>query len=144
MDIFKRSESINECIDVLETEVYIGKKIRITSVPTTDNDIVECKVFLCKNFQFTGVARISMLSPEYINCEFKNNLLSREELDEFINALIGPRESLPFKYDDNKYPFTVWDALIEGHNDIFRRYNIQKVIPKDLPIPNYTLLSTRD
>ena len=143
MDNLLESRKLCEIATELETMVYRGKDFIICTDPSTDNNFI-LKVYRMNKNRKMDVARISMKDPVYINSEFDNYILSKLQLYEFINALTGPRESLPFRYNDNEYPFTVWDMLISENNYVYKIENIQKVIPKDLPIPNYTLLPTKD
>ena len=87
-------------------------------------------------FTYEGCARISMLEPRYIECEYENSYLSKYELNIMIQAL-----NLPSDYESN---ITGWKYLIKETNRIYEIENYPKRIPLDLPMPDYSLLPTCD
>ena len=83
--------------------------------------------------EFKNISRISMLKPEYVNCEYKNTILSNKQIDHLILAL-----NLLLEDDD----ITTWKLIIKTNNFLRRIITNQfcDPIPYDLPIPNYELL----
>ena len=91
---------------------------------------------------YFDIIRISMLAPEYIKGEYKGRLLTKKELEIFIQALyLLSNNSNQFV---NKGILTTWEALIKCHNDNYKHEDVDKHLPLNLLIPNYRLLETSD
>ena len=96
--IFARSLILNECADIMECQVYSDNTMRITTMPTFDNDICMFKVYKTTNDNnFIGISRISMKEPKYIDSEYSNYILSKNEVQNLIKALSGPGEFIPYR-----------------------------------------------
>lgn len=142
----KRQEisiSLKEINSDLESFVFRNKNFILYTSPSENDDYI-IKFCKLKNEQYEGVARISMKEPKYIDCEVDNYILSKEDIKEFIEALKSDRMSLPYRYDDEEYPYTTWQLIIEELNFIYKMIELNKLIPRDLPMPDYTLLPTRN
>lgn len=82
------------------------------------------------------IYRISLYNPEYINDKIDYGYMSKKELNIVINA--SREEGL-----------SVWQNIIKNlnweHSDDYKIHGIRwNKIPQDLPIPDYSLLPTRD
>jgi hypothetical protein len=113
-------------------KVYISHRIR-----TYRADFVGCKS--------TKMYRVSILSPEYVVAKDngEKGYMSKEEVAKMISVL----KKQHFDYDYNNWQFGLhwlnnnhsWDGTVDGDTDI-----PWKELPRDLPIPDYTKLPTRD
>lgn len=143
--IFARSLILNECADIMECQVYSDSTIRIATMPTFDNDICMFKVYKTTNDNnFIGISRISMLEPKYIDSEYPNYLLSKKDIQTIIKALSCQGEFIPYRYTIETFPKTAWELMIKELNHEYSREQNHELVPDNLPMPDYSLLPTRD
>ena len=145
MNILSNSIILKEFDYHDESNVYYGSSIVISTLLSEDCTY-GIKVYKLRNtLEKKEVARISMLEPKYIDCDIPNSILSTGELFEFLRAIPGLR-SMPNNIGalSYKYPYTVWDALINEANEQYENFGISKRIPINLPIPDYSKLPTID
>lgn len=147
-DLFLRSEVLKEGIDISEMRVYVDKEMAINSCPIELENLDILKIYIFDqsySYQVVkSIIRISLYEPKYIDCEIQSSILTKDQLYRFISHLNEPRPSLRFRYDDNEYPFTIWQMIIEETNRTYEVSNSKKRIPKDILIPDYSQLKTLD
>lgn len=142
--IIQISKVLDEGIN--ESRVYIDDELEIFAITPSFEDWknkLYIKVFTKdKKGKFSKVTRLSMLKPEYMECEYPNVKLSKEQLNHLIKALNVWRDGDDCEFDDN---ITIWQLIILANN-VYRRMDDESMerieeIPKDLPIPDYTVLA---
>ncbi len=132
-----QSKRLKEFNPIEEYIVYDSDKLRVVSDPTF-SDIHILKIYVYDNNKTLYTTRISMEEPIYIDSEFDNHILTNDELNEFINCLKLSRIN-----DQDCSIYSVWDMIIDKCNDCYKRSDINKRIPLDLPIPDYSILPTQ-
>ena len=143
--IFARSSLLNECADIMESQVYSDNITKIATMPTFDNDLCMFKVYRTSlNNEFLSVTRISMKEPKYIDSEYQNYILSKNDVQNLIKALSGPGEFIPYRYTKENMPKSTWDLMIKELNHEYSYDLNHELVPDNLPMPDYSLLPTRD
>ena len=128
-----------------ESRVYLDDELEIFAVTPSFKewkDNLYIKIFTKDdNGEFSKVTRLSMLKPEYMECEFPNTKLSKDQLNHLIKALNVLRDGDDCEFDDN---ITIWQLIIL-ENNTYRKlddsYKFIEEVPKDLPIPDYIVLA---
>ena len=88
------SKELNE-IGEINPLVYSSNIFKVYGNLTIDNDLHIIKVMMFNKLDDNGymkIARISMEKPEYIDCEYKSYIFTKEELQEFIDFLSSKRD----------------------------------------------------
>lgn len=141
--LYKKSKLLND-VGELET-IYIGDKLDLFFYfSKSDPNII---VFKHKINKYpTQYVRISTSTPEYVFSGYHDELFSKEELKEFIDILNSRRTNTASYCTSLKcYPYTIWEQFKSKYNyEAEMEGDSIKMIPKDLPMPDYTLLPVRD
>ena len=130
--MYQESRVLDE-MDELNYKVYINEKYTIFSIPNFTNN--PCfAVFIGDN---EDVARISLLEPKYVECEYENYRLNKEDIKEILHILSISANDLLFKKD-----LTVWQILLIEQNrelegEVDNNGNPFPHIDENLPIPDY-------
>ena len=88
----------------------------------------------------TKCARLSLLEPKYLyptDNDIPNWVLSEDEKCNIINIFKSPNPTTFFINITN----TVWDLIVHWYNfEFYCNFGKEEFLPKDLPMPDYTLL----
>ena len=139
------SKELNE-IGEINQLIYSNNNFKVYGDLTINNNLHIIKVMMFNKLDENGymkIARISMEKPEYIDCEYKSYIFTKEELQEFINCLSSKRDTI-FHLKHDQFPFTVWDTIINEMNYTYNLEEINKQVPTNLSIPDYSKLNTCD
>lgn len=133
LDLKEDSESIEV--------IYQKDKMKVLLVPNYSEKSLRY-FWIIKQNKF---CRISMMEPVYMNFPDENLILTKEEINELIKTL-NTTYTGELNWNKGNVYKRNWDFLISQLNETQEFYeNLKWIkIPKDLPIPDYTLLPTID
>lgn len=128
--MYQESRILDE-FEELNYKVYDTQKYCIFSIPNFSN--IPCFAVIVDE---NKISRISLLEPKYIECEYENYILTKDEIEDVIKILNSSANDNLFKKE-----YTVWRILLieqnrELNNEIDNYININE----DLSMPDYLKL----
>ena len=128
--MYQESRVLDE-MNELNGKVYRNDKYVIFSVPNFTNN--PCfAVFIGDD----KISRISLLEPKYMECEYENYKLTKNEIKDILHILSLPSNT----FFDDKY--STWEILLSEQNWELKgatdnNGNPFPHIDENLPIPDY-------